>query len=150
MISASYSEGYDAMKDVLPIRELVFVKEQGMHRDDVTDALDDVAIHVVAYEGHQPVGAGRLIISPEGCSIGKIAVIKEKRKKYYGDLIVRMLIQKGFDLGAKAIMVHAQHEAIPFYETIGFEAVGEVYERQAMTCRDMILKKDKIRKKCHK
>ncbi len=149
MITASYMQGQDALEDVLPIRECVFVVEQGISKGYITDELDDKAIHVVTYEGDQPVGAGRLVKSEDEYTIGKVAVLKDKRKNYYGDLIVRMLIQKGFDLGAERMVVHAQEQAVLFYTKIGFEVVGEIYEKQSIKCLDMVLQKGGIRKKCH-
>ncbi len=148
MITASYIQGHEALEDVMPIRERVFVMEQGISKAYITDDYDHDAIHVVAFEGEQPVGAGRLVKIDDVYTIGKIAVLKDKRKMYYGDLVVRMLIQKGFDLGAECIVVHAQKQAVPFYEKVGFEAVGKIYEKQAIACLDMVIEKDNIKKKC--
>lgn len=151
MIMASYVHGHEALEDVMPIRERVFVMEQGISKAYITDDYDHDAIHVVAFEGEQPVGAGRLVKIDDVYTIGKIAVLKDKRKKmYYGDLVVRMLIQKGFDLGAERIVVHAQKkQAVPFYEKVGFEAVGKkIYEKkQAIACLDMVIEKENIKKR---
>lgn len=149
MITASYKQGIDAMSEVLPIREEVFRKEQGLPIDAISDGYDDHAIHVVAYDGKRPVGVGRLVVHDNQYSIDKIAVRRDMRKHYYGDLIVRMLVRKGFDLGADSVHVCAQVQASLFYRKVGFVTIGEPYERYSIAYVDMVMEKDGLKKKCH-
>lgn len=149
MIKALYINGKNDLNDAFYVREQVFVKEQNIDTNLVFDDLDNEAIHVVVYENNMPVGSGRIIRDNDEYLIGRIGVLQENRGKDYGDLIVRMLIQKGFDMGANQIVVHSQLPPVPFYKKIGFKEVGEIYEEASIEHITMILVKENLIKNCH-
>lgn len=81
---------YDEIpKEAKTIREAVFIKEQGFK--DEFDEIDDVAKHVLLFEGDIPVGTCRFFFSEErNCYvIGRIAVRKEFRGKRYGEKVLQ-------------------------------------------------------------
>ncbi|MCT4597295.1 MAG: GNAT family N-acetyltransferase [Vallitalea sp.] len=150
MITAIYIDGNSDCKDAFYVREEVFVKGQNIDKNLVFDDLDEHAIHVVVYEDSKPVGCGRLINSSDEYLIGRIGVLEHKRGNYYGDLIVRMLIQKAFDIGAQEISVHSQLPAVKFYNKIGFKEYGDIYKEASMDHINMKLIKENLRKNCNK
>lgn len=148
--------GLHDISECIKIREEVFGGEQNFCAAASTDADDENAIFVLAYEtiksedgGEEllPVGTGRLVFLGEQYKIGRIAVKKEYRGKHYGDFIVRMLVDKAFSMGAKEVFVGAQSHAISFYEKIGFHQEteeyfeGEIYHK-LMKITPMQCKKD--------
>lgn len=150
MITALYVDGDSDCKDAFYVREEVFVKGQEIDKHIVFDDIDKKAIHVVVYEDDQPVGSGRLVNNDNEYLIGRIGVLEHKRGNYYGDLIVRMLIQKAFDLGAQEIIIHSQLPPVQFYKKIGFIEFGDVYKEASIDHIKMKLKKENIKKKCSK
>jgi predicted GNAT family N-acyltransferase len=144
MIRAIYIKGED-LTDAFFIRKKVFIEEQKIDVNIDFDDLDKDAIHVVAYEDNYPVGTGRLINKENIYIIGRIAVLKEKRGNYYGDLIVRMLIKKAFDSGAEFVDIHSQLSAISFYKKIGFKEYGKKYVVASIEHIDMRLLKENFK-----
>ncbi|WP_113672962.1 GNAT family N-acetyltransferase [Vallitalea guaymasensis] len=149
MINAIYINGDKNIEDAIFVRDKVFVNEQNIDYNIVFDGEDKEAVHVVVYEDKNPVGTGRMTIQDNLYLIGRIAVLKEKRGNYYGDLIVRMLIQKAFDTGADFVEVHSQLPAVNFYKKIGFEEFGEVYQEADIDHINMRLEKGKMKRKCN-
>lgn len=127
MITTKWSNGESDLKDVHFIRREVFINEQGVSEEEEMDNTDAGAIHLVAYDGERPVATGRILMQDGICLLGRIAVLKEERRKKYGDLIMRMLIRKAYGMGQKTQYIHAQLQAVPFYRTLGFTAFGEEY-----------------------
>lgn len=117
----------DVVTDAHIIRIKVFVNEQKVPEELEMDDKDKEAYHIVIYDGEKAVATGRLVLENKEYIIGRIAVIKKERRNGYGDLVVRILIRKAFDLGADKVIVHAQIGAMKFYEKIGFVASSEEY-----------------------
>ena len=132
MVSTKWFTGEDDLTDAFNIRRRVFTKEQGVPREADVDGSDAGCMHLVVYENDVPVGTGRIMVQ-EQYLIGRIAVLPEHRKSGYGDLIVRMLVRKCFDMGASLVNVHAQSPVVGFYEKLGFVSTGEEYEAAGMT-----------------
>ncbi|MCY6353763.1 GNAT family N-acetyltransferase [Clostridium sp. ZS2-4] len=123
-----WSKGKEDLKDASMIREEVFVKEQNVPIEIEMDEFDDAAHHIVIYENHKPVTVGRLLEKGNHYVIGRVAVLKEFRGKQYGKIVMENILTKAKDLGAKEIRLHAQFYAKNFYENLGFEAYGEIFE----------------------
>lgn len=127
MIEGKFIHGNQDLTDVFHIRREVFCKEQNCPEEEEFDSFDKDALHVIISEKDKKVAVGRLIQIDDYFKIGRIAVLKECRGMYYGDFVVRMLVDKAFQLGAKKIHISAQTYAKRFYEKIGFQAEGEEY-----------------------
>ena len=123
----------------LKIRDEVFVKEQGFSAELEHDDIDATAIHVVIEDEDGPCGTGRLFYTDGGWHIGRMAVLKEKRGKKYGDLLVRMLVDKALNAGVEEIFVGAQLHAKGFYEKMGCLVCGEGYEEEGCPHVPMVL-----------
>ena len=112
--------------DAYAIREDVFVEEQGIPAELEFDDMDAQCLHAVAFAGNgEAVGTGRLL--PDG-HIGRIAVRREARGKGVGAAIVAGLMDQAHARGDAMVALNAQVAAEPFYERLGFERKGEVFD----------------------
>ncbi len=142
MISSKWFTGNDDLSDPFYIRRKVFVEEQGVPAEIDFDGSDADARLVVIYERDSPVATGRIVVNNGAYTLGRIAVLKEKRGSHYGDLVVRMLIRKCFDLGVGEQFVHAQTKVQKFYEKLGFVAYGAEYLEAGISHISMVHKGD--------
>ena len=117
---------WDADRPVLQrIRRAVFIEEQKMRESDEWDDDDAVSVHVLARLNREPVGTGRL--NPAG-KIGRIAVFAGSRGRGVGATILRRLIEEARRRGIRNPYLHAQVQALPFYEKHGFRSEGDVFD----------------------
>jgi GNAT superfamily N-acetyltransferase len=71
--------------------------------------------------------------------IGRMAVLEGYRKKGIGTELLQALIERGKSSGIKEFELHAQVLVIPFYEKLGFQSHGEIYDEAGIPHRNMIL-----------
>lgn len=124
MIEAIIVMGTDKINEIRSIREACYKDELYEMKANSNLEADKDAYHVIVYEDQIAVAVGRLIIEPE-YMIDQILVLKNYRKRYYGDLIAKMLIDKGFNLGAKEITAIVPVSTLGFFKRIGFYELGE-------------------------
>lgn len=69
---------------------------------------------------------------PEGASaagrIGRMAVVRDWRGRGVGTALLRTLVEQARARGAPEISLHAQRDAVPFYERHGFVTAGPEFE----------------------
>jgi predicted GNAT family N-acyltransferase len=108
----------------------VFVQEQGF--EDEFDEVDETAWHIEVWDQHQPVAVGRMFESGQYgiLTVGRIAVIKEWRKKNVGKFVMEALEDHARHMGGTAIELSAQCKAAGFYEKLGYHQVGDIYMDQ--------------------
>jgi predicted GNAT family N-acyltransferase len=117
---------WDADRPVLErIRRAVFVEEQQISEKDEWDDEDAQSVHVLARLNRDPVGTGRL--SPAG-KIGRIAVYAGLRGRGVGTEILLRLLEEARRHGIRKPYLHAQVQAVPFYETLGFSREGDEFD----------------------
>lgn len=110
---------------VMPLREAVFVVEQGVPREIEQDAFDAVSRHAIATAPDgRVVGTGRLL--PDG-HIGRMAVAAERRGQGVGGRILDALVREADARGMREVVLHAQTHAADFYVRHGFVAEGEIF-----------------------
>lgn len=107
------------------IRRDVFIGEQQVPESEEWDDDDPVSVHALATLNREPVGTGRL--NPAG-KIGRIAVVTGMRGRGIGATILRLLLQEAYRRGLREPYLHAQLQAVPFYEKFGFRREGEVFD----------------------
>lgn len=107
------------------VRRGVFIVEQQVPESEEWDEDDPVSVHVLATLNREPVGTGRL--NPAG-KIGRIAVVAGMRDRGIGTTILRLLLQEAYHRGLREPYLHAQLQAVPFYEKLGFRREGEVFD----------------------
>lgn len=127
MIRGLYIHEEKDMKEINKIRKQVFCIEQQISEDIEFATSPGENINLLVYDGEIPVATGQLCYEEEYYKIGHIAVLKEYRGKDFGDFVVRMLVDKALQMGAKEVHVIAQEYAKRFYEKIGFEIEGPGY-----------------------
>lgn len=129
MVQGKFVKGGAGLSDAFSIRTEVFVREQKIPDELEFDDLDKEAHHVVIYEGYQEKAAatGRLVINEGKACLQRIAVLKEYRGNRYGDLVVRMLLEKAKSLDINDVYVNAQLQAVGFYEKCGFNKAGNPF-----------------------
>lgn len=108
------------------VRTTVFVIEQHVPPEMEVDDDDPRSAHVLAraLDG-APVGAGR--ITPDG-RIGRMAVLIDWRERGVGSAMLHSLIDQARARRLDNVTLHAQHDAIPFYQRHGFTTEGEPFE----------------------
>ena len=120
------SHGKQDFNDARSIRQLVFVEEQGFENE--FDEIDDHAYHLVIYQGDKAIATGRMYEkNQEVMILGRIATIKEYRKKRLGSKVVLRLENEAKQLGYSIVQLSAQQRAQGFYEKLGYQIQGEVY-----------------------
>jgi len=118
-----------------PIRFQVFVREQRVPAEIELDDMDAPSLHAIAFENEKPIGTGRLL--PDG-HIGRMAILKEWRRRGIGAAILKALIDAAERRGDREIALSAQLHAVEFYRTHGFEPVGDVYEEAGIPHQAMV------------
>lgn len=116
------------------VRFEVFVKEQWVPIEEEIDALDPKSMHALIEINGQPVATGRLC--PDG-RIGRMAVLKKFRGQGLGGEILQALISKAAAHGQNDLYLHAQTQAVGFYERYGFVAEGPEFEETGIAHRVM-------------
>lgn len=114
--------------DALAVRIAVFVDEQGIPREEELDEHDESAVHCVAYEGGEAVGAGRLVVLDGYGKIGRMATLAAHRGRGVGAGVLRTLEAEGEARGVREFRLSAQVTARRFYERAGYAATGDVYD----------------------
>jgi len=107
------------------VRREVFIGEQQVPESEEWDDDDPVSVHALATLNREPVGTGRL--NPAG-KIGRIAVVAGMRGRGIGATILRRLLDEAYHRGLREPYLHAQLQAVPFYEKFGFTSEGEVFD----------------------
>ena len=121
------------------VRETVFVREQKVPLELEWDGLDDQCLHMLAEDRDgNPIGTGRLL--PDG-HIGRMAVLREWRRRGVGSALLRALMEEGRKQGFETMILAAQIQAMPFYEKAGFVAEGDVFDDAGIPHRNMVWRK---------
>ena len=107
------------------VREAVFIIEQGVPRELEWDEFDAVSRHVIARGSNgEVIGTGRLL--PDG-HIGRMAVLAAWRGKQVGRALMERLIAEAAQQQLRPLLLHAQVQALGFYEKLGFVAEGPTF-----------------------
>ena len=130
VIEVQWRKGDGDLSQCLAIRDEVFTGEQGYDAAVDQDAYDASALHVLVFDGGEAVGTARLFFCDGAYRIGRVAVRKAWRGTGVGDLMMRVLLRKAFDMGAAFVELHAQSGARGFYEKLGMRVIGGEYEEE--------------------
>ncbi len=118
-----------------PLREAVFVVEQGVPLALEWDEFDAVSRHVVARDNTgRVIGTGRLL--PDG-HVGRMAVAADWRGKDVGRALMERLIEEAAQQQQKTLLLHAQTRAVGFYARLGFVAEGPEFMEAGIPHRQM-------------
>jgi len=127
------------LEKAFAIRTRVFVKEQGVPEEIEMDRDDKRAVHFLALEGNKAVGTARLVMRHGIAKIGRMAVLKNYRRKGIGTKLLRRAIVIARRRGAQNIYLHAQVPVIGFYQAMAFRCVGPVFREAGIAHQKMVL-----------
>ncbi|MES5394822.1 GNAT family N-acetyltransferase [Bacillus amyloliquefaciens] len=113
------------LNDAFFVRKEVFVKEQHVPEEEEIDQFEDTSEHIVIYDGGQPVGAGRCRLKDGHGKLERICVMKSHRSLGVGVIIMRALEKAAAAKGADSFILHAQTQAVPFYEKQGYRVTSD-------------------------
>ena len=119
------------------IREMVFIREQGVPPELEWDELDASCLHLLAVDpAGNPAGTARL--SPKG-KIGRMAVLKECRGKGMGNMLMQRLLAEAQSMQIQQVALNAQMQATDFYKKFGFMVAGEEFMEAGIPHVRMVL-----------
>src|SRR5438552_11971335 len=127
MLEIELSDWTVAQAEAKRIRFIVFVEEQRVPPELEMDEHDAECIHALAYwpdadaADGRAIGTGRLL--PDG-HIGRMAVLKDWRRRGAGRALLRTLIDAARRRGDREVMLSAQVHALDFYRAEGFRPEG--------------------------
>lgn len=112
------------LNDAFFVRKEVFVKEQHVPEEEEIDQFEDTSEHIVIYDGGQPVGAGRWRLKDGHGKLERICVMKSHRSLGVGAIIMQALEKAAAAKGSDSFILHAQTQAVPFYEKQGYRVTS--------------------------
>jgi YbgC/YbaW family acyl-CoA thioester hydrolase len=126
--------------DAQPIRQEVFVQEQGIPADLEWDSADSDGVHAVAYNLlGTPLATGRLLEHVPGVAkIGRMAVRACMRGGQVGRAVLDALTQTARQRGETQALLHAQLSAAGFYRRAGFVERGPRFEEAGIEHVEMV------------
>ncbi|MGA1676321.1 MAG: GNAT family N-acetyltransferase [Pseudomonadales bacterium] len=117
------------------IREIVFIIEQGVPREEEWDDQDELAEHFIAIDTNgNALGCARLL--PSG-QIGRMAVLSQHRGLGIGRALLRAAMTGARARGMRAVFLHAQTHALEFYRKSGFVEHGPEFMEAGIPHREM-------------
>jgi predicted GNAT family N-acyltransferase len=131
--------GGASLADAHAVRREVFIEGQDVAEAEEMDGLDSEALHLVAYDGEEPVGTARLREPDSGVAkVERVAV----RDAYRGQGIGRELMYELEDLaraeGMDEAHLHAQTRVEEFYRDLGYETVSGVFDEAGIPHVEMV------------
>jgi predicted GNAT family N-acyltransferase len=116
------------LRNAFSVRQLVFVEEQQIAKEEEYDGLDDTAVHFIALKGEQVIGTARLRFpSPEYGKIERMAVLKQFRRRGIGKGLLDCIEKELKKRQITRIVLHAQTVAVPFFRACGIIENGPVF-----------------------
>ena len=127
--------------DAQVLRMDVFVDEQRIPKELVSDAADVNALHAVAFNRlGRPVATGRMVSEQPGVGrIGRMAVHRVLRGGSLGKQVLQALTDAARARGDREVMLHAQRSAVGFYERLGYQKRGETFVEAGIEHQEMFL-----------
>jgi len=119
------------------IRRAVFIDEQDVPEELEWDEYDASSTHFLVTVDSRPVATARLKTDGQ---VGRMAVMKEHRHQGIGRKLLHFLIQHAARDHFKMLYLHAQVDALTFYEKQGFAAHGDVFYEADIAHRAMTKK----------
>jgi predicted GNAT family N-acyltransferase len=123
------AERPEELEQALAVRRAVFVIEQGVPEDLEVDEWEANAVHFLALHGKKAVGTCRLRrIGPDTVKAERVAVLAPFRKSGTGRRLMETLENCAREMKARFVVLNAQIQVVPFYEKMGYQAVGEPFD----------------------
>ncbi len=120
-------QGTDDLSEIFYIRKVVFVDEQRVPIEEEIDDLDYTSTHICIYDSDKAIGTARIIKKGEKTYFGRVAVLKQYRRKGIGKIIIQQLEQKCKEDGIQNVYLDAQVPVIDFYRNIQYKEISEEF-----------------------
>jgi predicted GNAT family N-acyltransferase len=117
----------EELKQVMKIREIVFIQEQAVPHSLEKDGLDNGAKHVIAFYKDKPVGCARIRFIGSKAKLERLALLRECRGMGLGKAMMLYMVDYCRNQNASEMMMHAQYYLKDFYESLGFVQKGEPF-----------------------
>ena len=122
------------------LRRIVFIQEQSVPEADEIDDLDDIAIHLLAWDQGVAIGSARVLVDGDTGKIGRVCVLAPHRGRGIGADLIRAAVACLADMpGITRVKLGAQTHALGFYARLGFTAYGPLYLDAGIEHQDMVL-----------
>lgn len=125
------------MRKAFDIRKEVFVVEQNVDPKEEYE-FEEESIHFILFANSTACATARYRRTKEGIKLERFAVIKLKRGKGYGLLILKAILED-LQENVELKYLHAQVQVVPFYEKVGFKKRGELFEEAGIMHYKMII-----------
>ncbi|MGA7936715.1 MAG: GNAT family N-acetyltransferase [Kovacikia sp.] len=117
------------MAEVYKIRYRVFQIEQGVAPELEFDDQEEESQHLLAYWQGAPVGTARIrMLEPTTAKVERVAVLEEARGLGIGKKIMEKAIELLETANVSMVQINAQELVKNFYQKLGFEPEGAVFE----------------------
>lgn len=116
------------------IRSTVFVEEQQVPVELEWDGQDNDCIHLLTEADKHYVATARLLDTGQ---IGRMAVLKEFRRKGIGSAMLETLLQIARTKNLDSVFLNAQIDATDFYNGFGFYEQGKLFNDAGIMHRRM-------------
>lgn len=121
------------------IRRAVFVEEQDIAEAVEFDDRDDAARHFLARVAGEPAGTARVrLLDETTAKVERVAVLPEYRTRAVGRTVMEAAHDYARDEDRTRAVLHAQTRVREFYESLGYESVGEVADESGIPHVEMV------------
>jgi predicted GNAT family N-acyltransferase len=123
----NYSEETQGIEQ---IRRRVFHEEQNIDEELEFDGLDETSEHLLAYLNQEPIGTLRIReVNQKIVKIERLAVLATARNQGIGRKLMEYAIALITEKNQyEQIVIHAQYHLKIFYQSFGFQPIGETFE----------------------
>ncbi|WP_339642084.1 GNAT family N-acetyltransferase [Jannaschia helgolandensis] len=121
----------------LAVRAEAFIAEQHVAPAEDVDGRDADCLHWLVTDAEGSVATLRVLPQGEVAKIQRVAVLKRARGTGLGTALMRHVMDRLAERGFTRATLGAQIDALGFYERLGFQAHGPVYDDAGIPHRDM-------------
>tara|TARA_B100000902_G_C27246453_1_gene882895 strand:- start:918 stop:1343 length:426 start_codon:yes stop_codon:yes gene_type:complete len=131
-------ENKELMQTAHNIRHEVFVIGQNCP-ENIEWEFEEESTHFLVFDNKEAVATARHRKTKDGYKLERFAVLKSKRGKSYGNMVLKAILADLADFNG-LIYMHAQEQVLPFYEKAGFIKEGDLFEEAGIMHYKMIYK----------
>ncbi len=131
----------EELASCLAVRREVFIEEQAVPEKLEIDGLDPECIQVLITDKEKPVATARLRLTKDSwAKAERVAVLKSHRGQGLGHQLMQQLEQEAQKRKLAGVVLGAQVQVIPFYESRGYQAEGPEFMDAGIPHRTMRLR----------
>ena len=135
-VNVKIVESDNEKESVISIRRIVFIQELNIPEHMEIDDNEDLATYVLAKVEGKNVGTARWRETNSGIKLERFAVLNQYRSYGVGTAMTKFIL-KQLDQ-SKLIYLNAQESAISFYEKLGFDSIGSMFDEVGIAHQKMI------------